>query len=109
MKIRKWNGMPISDEAIQRYRQEAFDFLRDKPGEEYWYTMSGDTLVFGLREEDCISIYHTKLQDYVGMIAVPSIEWKDIEDYSKSQLREDDLRYPATDNHHAPWNDDLPF
>jgi hypothetical protein len=117
MKIRnerKWNGVPMSDETVQRYRQEAFEYLQDPANKPFSYTMCGDTLVLGLREDDCISIYHAKIQDSVAMVSALRRVWEPLEDYPENQRKfEEGERELMRSKNDLPtddmFDDDLPF
>ena len=112
--VRKWKGVSMSDEAIQRYREQAFEHLQDASKTPFWYTMCGDTLVLALREEDCISIYHAKLQDSVVMVSALRRVWESMEDYPENQRKfEESERELMRSKNDLPaddmFDDDLPF
>jgi len=112
--VRKWNGVPMSDETVQRFRQEAFEDLQDPANKPFHYSMCGDTLVLGLREDDFISIYHAKLQDSVVMVSALRRVWEPLEDYRENQRKfEEGERELMRSKNDLPaddmFDDDLPF
>ncbi len=74
MKIHQRDGVAIDAATVNQWRHEAFEALRDNPELPFWYCMSGDTLILGLRDEYAIEIYHAKLVDSATLIATTT--WK---------------------------------
>jgi hypothetical protein len=77
MKIKKWDGVPIDPATVERWRNEALEFLKEKSNQPYWHCMSGDTMVVGVRYEDAIEIWHTKIVDKAMMVPTTQVVWED--------------------------------
>lgn len=66
-KIEPWNGVPISDETIDRWIRENVNFLQKHPREYHSWTMSGDTMVIVERRSDVSPDEH-RFEIYVNKL-----------------------------------------
>ena len=77
MKIRKWNGVDIDPATVERWRNEALEYLKDKSNKPFWYAIRGNTMVVAIRRDDEIEIWHTKIVDKATLIATTQVVWED--------------------------------
>jgi hypothetical protein len=77
MKIRKWNGVDIDPAAVERWRNEALEYLKDKSNKPFWRAVCGNTMVVAIRHDDEIDIWHTKIVDKATLIATTHVVWED--------------------------------
>lgn len=57
-----WNGVPMSDNYINKSSAQLLEGLQDSSSEHPHYVMCGDTLIFGFRESDnSIAMYRCKI------------------------------------------------
>jgi hypothetical protein len=83
MKIMKWNGVPADPAEVERWRNEALEFLKEDSNEPYWHRVCGGTMVIGIRYQKrgaptgAIYIWHTKIVDAATLVPTTQVVWED--------------------------------
>jgi hypothetical protein len=77
MKIRKGSSVEPAPVVVDKWRNEALEYLKVKSNKPFWYAVFGNTMVVAIRHDNEIDIWHTKIVDKATLIATTQVVWED--------------------------------